>query len=96
MEAKKYCYIRIEGSDNGGAVLNYDEKVKNGQGVYDNWTTIPRTLTYSSSELPSMMAKVTEMLSSKVEMKEMEKGEKEEKEEEGGEIEISIKPKSSY
>ena len=43
-----------------------------------------------------MMAKVTEMLSSKVEMKEMEKGEKEEGKEEGGEIEISIKPKSSY
>lgn len=62
MTTNKYSCIRLEPSDNGGAILSYDEKVSEGKGPYDSCNTVYRKEVYTKDTIGDAITKMFSMM----------------------------------
>lgn len=74
MTTNKYSYIRLEPSDNGGAILTYDERVADGKGPYDGCSTVSRKEVYTKDTISDAVTRMFSMMNVtvKIEQKPME------------------------
>jgi hypothetical protein len=84
MTTSKYSYIRLEPSDNGGAILSYDEKQEDAKGPYDSCGSISRKEVYTKENIGEGIKKLFSLVAITVEIH--EKGE-----DDGEVVKISIK-----